>query len=63
MPSNQFFATSFAVVLAAGTGVIHTLAIGLRQGRRAAFMATTFGIFTLYGTFTARAARLAQERV
>ena len=43
----QFLLTSLVVVLAPGTGVIYTLAIGLGQGRRAAIWAAlgcTFGI-------------------
>ncbi len=45
--SIQFLLTALVVVLAPGTGVIYTLAIGLGQGRRAAIMAAlgcTFGI-------------------
>ncbi len=38
----QFLITAFVVVIAPGTGVIYTLAIGLGQGRRAA-MAAAFG--------------------
>jgi threonine/homoserine/homoserine lactone efflux protein len=47
MISFQFLLTAFVVVLAPGTGVIYTLALGLGQGRRAAFWAAlgcTFGI-------------------
>lgn len=47
MLSLQFFLTAFVVVIAPGTGVIYTLALGLGQGRRAAFWAAlgcTFGI-------------------
>ncbi|MEM6306065.1 MAG: LysE family translocator [Pseudomonadota bacterium] len=47
MISLQFLLTSFVVVLAPGTGVIYTLAIGLGQGRRPAVWAAlgcTFGI-------------------
>jgi threonine/homoserine/homoserine lactone efflux protein len=47
MISLQFLLTAFVVVLAPGTGVIYTLALGLGQGRRAAFWAAlgcTFGI-------------------
>lgn len=47
MISLQFLLTSFVVVLAPGTGVIYTLAIGLGQGRAAAVAAAfgcTFGI-------------------
>jgi len=47
MISLQFLLTSFVVVLAPGTGVIYTLALGLGQGRRAALWAAlgcTFGI-------------------
>ncbi|MGR3493192.1 MAG: LysE family translocator, partial [Shimia sp.] len=40
--SIQFLITAFVVVLAPGTGVIYTLAIGLGRGRRAAF-AAAFG--------------------
>lgn len=47
MISLQFLFTAFVVVIAPGTGVIYTLAIGLGQGRRPAFWAAlgcTFGI-------------------
>lgn len=47
MISLQFFATAFVVVIAPGTGVVYTLAIGLGRGRRAALWAAlgcTFGI-------------------
>lgn len=47
MVTLQFLLTAFVVVLAPGTGVIYTLAIGLGQGRRAAALAAlgcTFGI-------------------
>ena len=47
MISVQFLVTAFLVVIAPGTGVIYTLAIGLGQGRRAALAAAlgcTFGI-------------------
>ena len=47
MISLQFLLTAFVVVLAPGTGVIYTLALGLGQGRRAAIAAAfgcTFGI-------------------
>ncbi len=47
MISAQFLITSLVVVLAPGTGVIYTLALGLGQGRRAALWAAlgcTFGI-------------------
>lgn len=47
MISLQFLLTAFVVVLAPGTGVIYTLALGLGQGRRAALWAAlgcTFGI-------------------
>lgn len=37
--SIQFLLTAFVVVIAPGTGVIYTLAIGLGQGRRAALAA------------------------
>ncbi|NNJ68838.1 MAG: LysE family translocator [Boseongicola sp.] len=43
----QFLLTAFVVVIAPGTGVIYTLALGLGQGRRAAIAAAfgcTFGI-------------------
>lgn len=43
----QFFLTALVVVIAPGTGVLYTLAIGLGQGRRAAIWAAlgcTFGI-------------------
>lgn len=43
----QFLITAFVVVIAPGTGVIYTLAIGLGQGHRAAFWAAlgcTLGI-------------------
>lgn len=42
MLSLQFLVTAFVVVIAPGTGVIYTLALGLGQGRRAA-MAAAFG--------------------
>jgi threonine/homoserine/homoserine lactone efflux protein len=45
--SLQFLLTALVVVVAPGTGVIYTLAVGLKQGRRAAVMAAlgcTFGI-------------------
>jgi len=47
MISLHFLLTAFVVVLAPGTGVIYTLALGLGQGRRAALWAAlgcTFGI-------------------
>ena len=47
MMSLHFLVTALVVVIAPGTGVIYTLAIGLGQGRRAAFMAAlgcTLGI-------------------
>ncbi|UWR95780.1 LysE family translocator [Phaeobacter inhibens] len=47
MISLQFLITAFVVVLAPGTGVLYTLALGLGQGRRAAIWAAvgcTFGI-------------------
>ena len=47
MISLQFLLTAFVVVVAPGTGVIYTLALGLGQGRRAAFWAAlgcTLGI-------------------
>jgi threonine/homoserine/homoserine lactone efflux protein len=47
MISIQFMTTAFVVVIAPGTGVIYTLAIGLGQGRRASLAAAvgcTFGI-------------------
>ena len=47
MITLQFLITAFVVVVAPGTGVIYTLALGLGQGRRAAFAAAfgcTFGI-------------------
>jgi threonine/homoserine/homoserine lactone efflux protein len=47
MLSIQFLLTAFVVVIAPGTGVIYTLALGLGQGRRAALWAAlgcTFGI-------------------
>lgn len=47
MLSVQFLLTALVVVLAPGTGVIYTLALGLGQGRRAATWAAlgcTFGI-------------------
>ncbi len=47
MISVQFLLTALVVVLAPGTGVIYTLALGLGQGRRAALWAAlgcTFGI-------------------
>ena len=47
MISLQFLLTALVVVLAPGTGVIYTLALGLGQGRRAALWAAlgcTFGI-------------------
>jgi len=39
MISLQFLVTAFVVVIAPGTGVIYTLALGLGQGRRAALWA------------------------
>lgn len=45
--SLQFFLTALVVVIAPGTGVLYTLALGLGQGRRAALWAAlgcTFGI-------------------
>jgi len=47
MISVQFLVTALVVVVAPGTGVIYTLALGLGQGRRAAIWAAlgcTFGI-------------------
>ena len=47
MMSLQFLLTAFVVVIAPGTGVIYTLALGLGQGRRAALWAAlgcTIGI-------------------
>lgn len=47
MLSIQFLLTAFVVVIAPGTGVIYTLALGLGQGRRAALWAAlgcTIGI-------------------
>ncbi|MEM1428632.1 MAG: LysE family translocator [Pseudomonadota bacterium] len=47
MISAQFLLTAFVVVIAPGTGVVYTLAIGLGRGRRAAMWAAlgcTFGI-------------------
>ncbi|MBD3664617.1 LysE family translocator [Sulfitobacter aestuariivivens] len=47
MISLQFLLTALVVVIAPGTGVIYTLAMGLGQGRRAALWAAlgcTFGI-------------------
>jgi threonine/homoserine/homoserine lactone efflux protein len=47
MISLQFLLTAFVVVIAPGTGVLYTLALGLGQGPRAAFWAAlgcTFGI-------------------
>jgi len=47
MISLQFLLTAFVVVIAPGSGVIYTLALGLGQGRRAALWAAlgcTFGI-------------------
>ncbi len=47
MMSAQFLITAFVVVIAPGTGVIYTLAIGLGQGRWASIMAAlgcTLGI-------------------
>lgn len=47
MISLQFLVTAFVVVIAPGTGVIYTLAMGLGQGPRAALWAAlgcTFGI-------------------
>lgn len=47
MLSLQFFLTAIVVVIAPGTGVIYTLAVGLGQGRRAALHAAfgcTLGI-------------------
>ena len=45
--SLQFLITAFVVVIAPGTGVLYTLALGIGQGRRAALWAAlgcTFGI-------------------
>ncbi|MEC8573219.1 MAG: LysE family translocator, partial [Pseudomonadota bacterium] len=39
MISVQFLLTAFVVVLAPGTGVLYTIALGLGQGRRAAIWA------------------------
>ncbi|WP_321830959.1 LysE family translocator [Thalassovita sp.] len=47
MISLQFLITAFVVVIAPGTGVIYTLALGLGQGRRASLIAAlgcTLGI-------------------
>ncbi|WP_368184765.1 LysE family translocator [Aestuariibius sp. HNIBRBA575] len=47
MISLQFLLTALVVVIAPGTGVIYTLAVGLGQGRRAAILAAlgcTIGI-------------------
>lgn len=47
MLSLQFLLTAFVVVIAPGTGVLYTLAVGLGQGRRAALAAAvgcTLGI-------------------
>lgn len=47
MLSSQFLLTALVVVLAPGTGVIYTIALGLGQGRRTAFWAAlgcTLGI-------------------
>lgn len=47
MITLQFLVTALVVVIAPGTGVIYTLALGLGQGRRAALWAAlgcTFGI-------------------
>lgn len=47
MISLQFLLTALVVVIAPGTGVLYTLALGLGQGRRAAIWAATgctFGI-------------------
>jgi len=47
MITTQFLLTAMVVVIAPGTGVIYTLALGLGQGRRAALWAAlgcTFGI-------------------
>ncbi len=47
MISFQFLITAFVVVIAPGTGVLYTLAIGLGQGRKASIWAAlgcTFGI-------------------
>ena len=47
MISLQFLLTAFVVVIAPGTGVVYTLALGLGRGRRAAVAAATgctFGI-------------------
>ncbi|MEL7211543.1 MAG: LysE family translocator [Pseudomonadota bacterium] len=47
MISLQFLVTALVVVIAPGTGVLYTLALGLGQGRRAAIAAATgctFGI-------------------
>ncbi|QEW22226.1 hypothetical protein LA6_004443 [Marinibacterium anthonyi] len=42
--SLQFLLTAFVVVLAPGTGVIHTLAIGLGQGARASALAARLAL-------------------
>ena len=47
MITLQFLVTAFVVVIAPGTGVVYTLAVGLGRGRRAAMAAAfgcTFGI-------------------
>lgn len=47
MITTQFLLTAFVVVIAPGTGVLYTLALGLGRGRRAALWAAlgcTFGI-------------------
>lgn len=47
MISSQFLLTALVVVIAPGTGVLYTLALGLGRGRRAALWAAlgcTFGI-------------------
>lgn len=41
MITFQFLVTALVVVIAPGTGVIYTLALGLGQGRRAAFWAAS----------------------
>ncbi|MEQ9694559.1 LysE family translocator [Shimia sp. SDUM112013] len=45
MISTQFLLTALVVVIAPGTGVIYTLAMGLGQGRQAAIWAAVGGTF------------------
>ncbi len=59
MISLQFLLTAFVVVIAPGTGVIYTLAIGLGQGRRAVLWAVTGCTLGIVPHFLAAALGLA----